>query len=189
MVRHHDQEERETDEARHWDGVLSVLKGKFRKQLETESSDEDWLHSFCLGSIKTRFEICQNENGELRYIRAIQGQPGGMIISPRLMNHVMIPYKWKQFIYHVGRARDQYSIAEIGLVAGGRERKEGRQRSFFTPLDLFNSDADEAESITDTTKPRKVHYQIRWRPEQDAVYWIHLSTGTRCWSRILADRF
>ena len=23
----------------------------------------------------------------------------------------------------------------------------------------------------------KVHYQIRWRPEQDAVYWIHLSTA------------
>ena len=34
MVRHHDQDERETDGARHWDGVLSVLKGKFRNQLE-----------------------------------------------------------------------------------------------------------------------------------------------------------
>ena len=50
---------------------------------------------------------------------------------------------------------DQYSIAEVGLVAGGLERKEGRQTIFFTPLDPFNSDADEAESITDTTKPRK----------------------------------
>ena len=57
----------------------------------------------------------------------------------------MIPKNWKRFIYHVGRARDQYSIAEIGLVAGGMERKEGRQTIFFTPLDPFNS--DEAESI------------------------------------------
>ena len=86
MVRHHDQEERETDGARHWDGVLSALKGKFRNQLETESSDEDWLHCFCLGSIKTRFEFCEDENGELRYVLAIQGHSGGMIISPRLMN-------------------------------------------------------------------------------------------------------
>ena len=77
----------------------------------------------------------------------------------------------------MGRARDQYSITEIGLVAGGKERKELRQTIFFTPLDPFNSDADEAESITDTTKPRKVKYQIDWRPEQDAVYWIHLSTA------------
>ena len=59
----------------------------------------------------------------------------------------MIPCKWKRFIYHVGRARDKYSIAEIGLVAGGKESKKGRQTIFFTPLDPFNSDADEAESI------------------------------------------
>ena len=93
------------------------------------------------------------------------------------MNYVMIPYKWKRFIYHVDRARDQHSIAEIGLVAGGKERKDGRQTIFFTPLDPFSSDADEAESITDTSKPRKVQYQIHWRPEQDAVYCIHLSTA------------
>ena len=88
-----------------------------------------------------------DENGGLRYIRAIQGHSSGMSMSPRLMNYVMIPYKWK------------HSMAEAGLVAGGRERKEGRQTTFFTPLDPFNSEADEAESITDTTKPRKVQYQ------------------------------
>ena len=89
----------------------------------------------------------------------------------------MIPYKWKRLIYHVGRARDQYAIAEIGLVAGGEEREEGRQTIFFTPLDAFSKDANEAESVTDLKKPRKVKYQIHWRPEQDAVYWIHLSTA------------
>ena len=123
MVRHHDQDERETDGARHWDGVLSALKGKFRNQLEKEFTDEDWLHCLYLGSIKTRFEICKDENGGLRKNRAIQGHSGGMIISLRLMNYVMIPYKWKRFIYHVGRAPDQYSIAEIGLLAGGKERE------------------------------------------------------------------
>ena len=97
---------------------------------------------------KTRFEICKDENGELRYIPAIQGHSGGMIISPRLMNCVAIPCRWKQFIHHVGRARDQFTIAEVGLVAGGMERKEGRQTIFFTLLDPFNSDADEAESNT-----------------------------------------
>ena len=133
---------------------FSVLKGKFQNQLEKEFTDEDWLHCFHLGSIKTRFEICKDENGEVRYIRAIQGHSGGLIKSPRLTNYVMIPCKWKQFIYHVGRARDQYSFAEAGLVAGGKERKKGRQIIFFTPLDPFSSDADEAGSITDTTKPR-----------------------------------
>ena len=90
-------------------------------------------------------------------------------------HYEMILYTWKQFIYHVGRARDQYSAAEAGLVAGGKEREGGRQTFFFTPLDLFNSDAVEAELSTDIKKPRKVQYQIHWRAEQ--VYWIHLSTA------------
>ena len=176
-IRHHDQDERESDEAMHWNVILPVLNGRFQNQREKEFTDEDWLHCLYLGSFKTRFEICKDENGGLRYIRAIQGHSNGMIISPRLMNYVMIPHRWKQFIYHVGRARDQYSIAEAGLVARGKERKEGKQTIFFTPLDPFNSDADEAESIKDIKKPRKVHYQIHWRPEQDAVHWIHLSTA------------
>ena len=156
--------------------ILSVLKGNFEITWR-EFTDVDWLHCFFLGSIKTRFAICEDENGELRYIRAIQGHSGGMIFSPRLINYVMISYKWKRFIYHVDRARDQYSLAEIGLVVGGKEREEGRQTIFFTSLDPFNNDADEAESSTDTTKPSKVKYQIHWRIEQDVVSWIHLSTA------------
>ena len=115
--------------------TLSIER-KIPQSTGEEFTDEDWPHCLYLGRIKTRFEICKDENGELRYIRAIQGQSGGMIISPRLMNYVMIPHEWKRFIYHVGRARDQYSIAENGLVAGGMERKEGRQTIFFTPLPI-----------------------------------------------------
>ena len=65
-------------------------------------TDEDWLHCLYLGSIKTRFEICEDENGDFGCIRSIQGHSGGMIISTRLMNYVMIPYNWKRFIHHVG---------------------------------------------------------------------------------------
>ena len=89
----------------------------------------------------------------------------------------MIPHKWIEFICHVGRPRDQCSIADAGPVAGGKERKEGRQTIFFTPLDSLNSDVNEAELITDIKKPRKVHNQIHWRPEQDAVYWVHLRSA------------
>ena len=55
------------------DVILPVLKGRFKNQLKKEFTEEDWLHCLYLGSIKTRFEICKDENGELRKIRAIQG--------------------------------------------------------------------------------------------------------------------
>ena len=64
---------------------LPVLKGRFRSQFEKEFADEDCFHCLYLGSIKTRFEICKDENGELRHIRAIQSHSDGVIISPRLM--------------------------------------------------------------------------------------------------------
>ena len=73
--------------------ILPVLRGRVQNELEKEFTDEDWLHCFYLGSIETRFEICEDESGELKCIRAIQGHSGGMIISPRLTNYVMIPYK------------------------------------------------------------------------------------------------
>ena len=65
----------------------------------------NWVEYLYHGSYKTSFEICKDAGGELVYIRAIQGHSGGMIIQPELMNYVQIPYKWTQFIYHVGRAR------------------------------------------------------------------------------------
>ena len=92
--------------SRIWVGTMIKMNEKQKERCI--GMFEDWLHCLYLGSFKTRFEFCKDENGELRYIRAIQGHSGGMIISPRLMNYVMIPYRWKQFIHHVGRARDQY---------------------------------------------------------------------------------
>ena len=104
------------------------------------------------------------------------------------MNYEVILYTWKEFIYHVGRARDQYSIAVAVLVAGGKERKDGRQTIFSTPIDLFNDDANEAKLITDFNKARKVHDQIHWRLEQGAVYWVHLRSAQNarleCWQTV-----
>ena len=48
MVRHHDQDEREADEAMHWNVILSVLKQRFQNQLEKEFTGEDWLHRLYL---------------------------------------------------------------------------------------------------------------------------------------------
>ena len=84
----------------------------------------------------------------------------------------MIPSKWKRFIYHVGRARDQYSMAKIGLVAGGK-RKEGSETIFFTPLDhllcLFKNSHFSSTEIQE--KNESQHNQDLW--------WILLSGRRR----------
>ena len=71
MVRHHDQYEREEDGAMHVDIMLPVLKERFQIQRDKEFTNEDSLNCVYLGSFKTRFEICTDEDGGLKFFRAI----------------------------------------------------------------------------------------------------------------------
>ena len=47
-----------------------------------------------------------------------------------------------------------HSIIFSGLIAGGKDTKEGRQAAFFTAEDLM---IDFQEEDHDVSKPRKVH--------------------------------
>ena len=62
-----------------------------------------------------------------------------------------------------------HSILKSGLIAGGRESKEGRQTIFFTPLNPFGDNPSEEEPSDDFSKPRKVHYHSKWKPREDAI--------------------
>ena len=97
------------------------------------------------------------------------------MIAPELMGHVAIPYKWKEFLFHRGCSYNVQSILGSGLIAGGRESKQGRQTVFFAPLNPFGSNPDEEKLSGDLSNPRKVHYEGKWKTNQDAVYWINLA--------------
>ena len=58
------------------------------------------------------------------------------------MGHVAIPYIWTEFLLHRGCSCDVTSILKSGLIAGGRESKEERQKNFFTPLNSFWDNPD-----------------------------------------------
>ena len=53
--------------------------------------------------------------------------------------------------------------------------EEGRQTVFFTPLNPFGDNPDDEEPSDDLLKPRKVYYHRKWKPRQDAVYWINFA--------------
>ena len=111
----------------------------------------------------------------LWYIRAIQGHTGGNLMALVLMGHVAIPYKWKEFLFHRGGSYDVTSILKSGLIAGGRESKEGGQTIFFTLLNPSGYNPHEEGPCDDPSKPRKVQYQSKWQNSQDAVYCVNLA--------------
>ena len=118
---------------------------------------------------KPDFNVAQHSNNHLWYVRAIQGHPGGELIALELMNHVAIPLRWKEFLYHVGSSFTVNSISQAGL---------------FTPLDPF--DDEKEEEYDDFSEPRKVHCKNKWKISQIAVYWVNLEKSTRQRSTILA---
>ena len=60
-----------------------------------------------------------------------------------MMGHDAIPSKWKEFLFHRGCSFSVKSVLDAGIVAGGKESKEGRQTVFFTPLDPWCNETDE----------------------------------------------
>ena len=100
MLRHLDQDERESDGSRHRDSIKSVLVRKFAYEGARDFSDEAWMQKIFEGSTKKIIQYCKGKDGILCYLRAIQGHSGGIPIEPELMGYVLIPRNWKKYIFH-----------------------------------------------------------------------------------------
>ena len=68
MVRHYDQDERQSDASMHWDTIRPVLLKAFAKHGARDISEEYWLRLVHEGSSKTRFEYCEDSKNSLAYI-------------------------------------------------------------------------------------------------------------------------
>ena len=136
--------------------MSSKLRDAFQTSGGQRCSDKDRLHHINEGS-KTRFQCCENFKSVLLYFRAIQGHTGGEMMAPELLGHVVISYEWKEFLFHRGCSYNVQSILKSGLMAGGRQSKQGRQTIFFTPLNPFGPNLDEGKFSGDFSKPRKAH--------------------------------
>ena len=85
------------------------------------------------------------------------------------MGYILIPYNWKEYIYHRGSSFSIQSNLSSGLIPGGNESHKGRQTIFFTPLNPFGGDPEEEEEPRDDhTVLQKVHSHSQWKLNQDA---------------------
>ena len=174
-----------------WSCALGHISSNTKKMKENctkmYTRRMDWIYSWKQqqDEIRILFEL---KKRIFIYYRATQGNTGGVTIKLELMSHVLIPKNWKGFYLPQSSAYNQHSITKTGLVARGKESKEGRQTVFVTPLDPFGSDThEEEESSEDYSQPRKVHCHSRWRNDQNAVHWVNLSRAGS-WIIILANK-
>ena len=137
MVRHNDQDERQSDAALHWDTIRPVLLKSCAKHGARGFSDQQWLRLIHQGSSKTRFDCCENSKKTLANFRAFQGHPGGKNIWPWVWWWSFWFLTIGKSIFFSGCSFCIQSIRENGLIPGGKESKGRRQTVFLTPLNLF----------------------------------------------------
>ena len=129
MLRHFDQDARQTDGPRHWDSIKSLVR-KFAYEGARDFSDEAWLQKIFEGSTKKRIEYCEDKHGILGYFRAIQGHSGGIPMEPELMGYVFILRNLKSYTFHRGLSWTFQSILGHGLIPGGKRKIKPVRQSF-----------------------------------------------------------
>ena len=187
MLRHFDQDERESDGSRHREAIKSVLLRRFERNGVQDFSDEVWLQKIFEGSSETGMEYCRNKDGILCYWRAIQGHSGCIPIEPEPMGYAFIPRNWKRYIFHRGLSWNLQSILGKGLFPGGKEKDKARHAVFPTPTNPSGDDPEEERPHDDFTVPHKAPNVTKWKYDQNALHWGAIVNGAGSRIGILAD--
>ena len=117
LVRHYDQEERQTDAAVHWDTIRPKLLRAFADRGARFVSEKDWLRHIHERSNKTRFEFCEDSPKFLDLFSSNS--------RTHWWNYNCTSYSWIEFVFHMGCSFNINSILENGLIARGKQSKEG----------------------------------------------------------------
>ena len=77
-----------------------------------------WIHHLQKGGGRKKiFQFCTDFIGsEILYFRAIQDDSGEILVDPSLLDNVLIPDNFFEFVYHVGSYFNMHSINTSGLV-------------------------------------------------------------------------
>ena len=149
------------------------------------------------GGNKKRYQYCTDSTGqEILYLRALQGHSRRDPIDPSLLDNVLIPDNFFEYIFHIGCAINLHSITNSGLIPGGQNLGKERQSVFFTAVNPMNKEHKDPYE-NDFTAPRLAWYkQKTWKRHQDTVYWVDIQLAqkkgfkfyqTRCNAIILYD--
>ena len=124
-------------------------------------SDDKWKKSMAGGGGNIlKKQYCTDSSGTILYLRALQGHSGRNPIDPSLLDNVLIPNDFFEYIYHIGCAINLHSIMNSGLIREDKNLSK-RQTVFFTSVDPMNKERKDPEKMT--WKHRVLHGTSRKR--------------------------
>ena len=100
-------------------------------------------------------------------------------MDPSLLDNVLIPGDFFEFIHHIGSCFNMHSIFASGLIAGGRLHGRDRQTVFFTADDPMGENWVDHEKELDMSRPRYAKYKHVWKVAQDVEYWVDINRAQK----------
>ena len=85
----------EADGTVRWDHVLTNMPSAEQTQYWDK---EEWIDALGRSAEKPRIEYCEDQNGTIIYIRAVQGHSHGARINPTVFSSTKIPLNWKEHL-------------------------------------------------------------------------------------------
>ena len=175
LVRHYDQEERQSDAAVHWDTTRPKLLRAFADRGARDFSETDWLRHIHDVSNKTRFEHCEGSKKSLTSLRAIQGHTGGITIAPELMGTLWFLTIGKSLCFTgVVPSTSTPSLRMDSLQEENRASRR-RQTIFFTPPNPFWWKCRWRSTQWWLHNSQESALSQQLETYQDAVYWVKLT--------------
>ena len=168
------------------DTIRPTLVRAFAWEEARDFDDRYWLMLIQEGSKKMRIEYCEDKNGSLCYLRAIQGHSGGIPIKSRIGE---LTHLFPTIGRNTSTTEEFRGIFNpfwgVDWFWEDKRNTETRQSVFCTALNPFGQETEEELRSLDYTVPQKQYNETHWKRNQDAVYWIKLSRaqdqGFRFW--------
>ena len=97
----------EADGAVRWTHVLTLMEDAEQIPYWNKGN---WIDALSRSSDKARVDNCEDQNGTIIRIRALQGHSHGVVINPNLFSLKQIPLNWKEHMYHTGSSSNYKSL-------------------------------------------------------------------------------
>ena len=133
------------------------------------------------GGNKKRFHFVLTHQDKKFFIsELVQGHSVRNPIDPSLLDKVLIPNDYFEYIYHIGCAINLHSIMYSGLIPG-EQILSTRQTVFFTSVDPMNKEQKDPDEI-DLNAPRLAWYKQKlWKEtlKHGVLGWHHTCSKER----------
>ena len=126
-----------------------------------------WLKLLERGSNKKRFQYFLDSDGIFCICVSSKASLEEIELSYHCRIMCEIVHDWVEYINHVGSSISCSSIIQSGLIAGGKNWKEGRQTVSFTTVDPMNE--PQRDEPYDVKEPQEVLCRKFWRTTSNAV--------------------